>query len=241
MAERPQDLLRADAQQNRDRILDVARTALAVSGDASLNSIAKKAGVGAGTLYRHFPNREALVLAVYRYDVQQLADAAPELLRDHPPLDALRLWLDRLAHDGMVKHGLAGALHAATSDGLARETYEPIACAITLLLTACADEGSIRPGFDPDDILLVLGFLWRIDPAADARVGRLLDLILDGLRGGAPGPPDRATLRRQGHRRSRPRPRQLTKLSFSSLLKSGARIPRSPSKDDHDQADAAQI
>jgi AcrR family transcriptional regulator len=74
------DPLRADAQQNRDRILQVAREAFAESGDASLNFIAKKAGVGPGTLYRHFPNREALVLAVYRCEVQELADCAPELL-----------------------------------------------------------------------------------------------------------------------------------------------------------------
>src|SRR5580704_12330249 len=98
--------LRADAQQNRQRILEAAREAFAASGEASLNSIAKKAGVGPGTLYRHFPSREALVLAVYRYDVQKLADAAAELLSEHEPLRALRLWFDRLAYYGQIKHGL---------------------------------------------------------------------------------------------------------------------------------------
>ena len=136
--------LRADAQQNRDRILEAAREAFAASGDASLNSIAKKAGVGPGTLYRHFPNREALVLAVYRYDLQKLADSAAELLAEHEPPRALRLWFDRLAYYGMSKHGLADVLHAATSDGLAGETYGPVIGAITLLLTACADDGCIR-------------------------------------------------------------------------------------------------
>jgi AcrR family transcriptional regulator len=78
--------LRADAQQNWERILKVALESLTSSSDASLNSIAKKAGVGPGTLYRHFPNREALVLEVYRYEVQQLVEAAPVLLETGPPI-----------------------------------------------------------------------------------------------------------------------------------------------------------
>ena len=187
MAQRQHEPLRADARENRERILEAARDALTASSDASLNSIAKRAGVGPGTLYRHFPNREALVLAVYRHDVQQLADSAPALLKEHPPLEALRLWFDRLAYYGRIKHSLAAVLHAATSDGLAGETYGPVIGAITLLLRACEEAGSIRRGLDPDDVLLVLGFLWRIDAGEDweARAGRLLDLVLDGLRSGA--------------------------------------------------------
>ena len=184
MIQRQQEPRRADALHNRDRILEVARDAFAASGDASLNSIAKQAGVGPGTLYRHFPNREALVLAVYRHDVQQLADSAPLLLDEHPPLAALRLWFDRLAYYGKIKHGLADVLHAVTSDGLAGETYGPVIGAITLLLRACEQAGSIRSGIDTDDVLLLLGFLWRIDPGGDgdARASRLLDLVMDGLR-----------------------------------------------------------
>src|SRR5579862_7499488 len=108
---------RADAKQNRERILQIARDALAALPDASLNSIAKAAGVGPGTLYRHFPNREALVLAVYRQEIQQLVDLAPALLASHPPLAALRLWFDRLAHYGRIKHELADVLHGAMTDG----------------------------------------------------------------------------------------------------------------------------
>jgi AcrR family transcriptional regulator len=213
------DSLRADAQQNRDRILEAAREAFAASGEASLNSIAKMAGVGPGTLYRHFPNREALVLAVYRYDVQKLADSAADLVSEHEPLHALRLWFDGLAYYGMIKHGLADVLHAVTSDGLAGETYGPVISAITLLLTACAHDGSIRPGIDPDDVLLLLGFLWRIDPGADAdaRAARLLDLIVDGLRAGAP---------RCGHPETRPRrraSRQRGRFSLLSLIRPGTR------------------
>ncbi|MFD1049329.1 TetR/AcrR family transcriptional regulator, partial [Kibdelosporangium lantanae] len=88
---------RSDAQQNRARILTIARDVLTEDGDASLNSIAKRAGVGPGTLYRHFPNREALVLEVFRAEVQKLVDWAPELLRTEPPLVALRRWFERLA------------------------------------------------------------------------------------------------------------------------------------------------
>ncbi len=188
------DALRADAQQNRDRILVAAREVFAASGEASLNSIAKKARVGPGTLYRHFPSREALVLAVYRADVQRLADSAAELLAAHPPLQALWLWCDRLAHYGTSKHGLAEALQSATSDGLAAETYGPVIDAIALLLAASEQEGSIRPGIDPDDVLLLLGFLWRIDPgpAAEARAARLLDVVMTGLHAGAPAQPGRA-------------------------------------------------
>jgi AcrR family transcriptional regulator len=175
--------LRADAQLNRDRILEVARHALAASSDASLNSIAKKAGVGPGTLYRHFPNREGLVLAVYRHEVQQLADLAPQLLEEHPPLVALRLWFDRLAYYGKIKHSLADVLHAATSDGLVGETYGPVIGAITLLLHACEEAGTLRSGIDADDVLLMVGFLWRLDPSNDweARASRMLDFVMDGL------------------------------------------------------------
>jgi len=86
------------------------------------------------------------------------SDAAPALLKEHPPAAALRLWFDRLAHHGRIKHGLAGALHAATSDSLAGETHAPVIGAITLQLRACKEDGSVRPGLDPDEILLLLGF-----------------------------------------------------------------------------------
>jgi AcrR family transcriptional regulator len=138
-------------------------------------------------MYRHFPNGGALVLAVYRHDVQQLVDAAPALPQDNSPLKALRLWLDRLAYYDKIKHALAAVLYAVTSDGLVGETYGPVIDAITSLLRACKDDGTIRAGLDPDDILLLLGFLWRIDPNVDweAPTNRILDLIMDGVQVGA--------------------------------------------------------
>ena len=184
--------LRANAQLNRERILQAAWEALLESTDASLNSIAKKAGVGIGTLYRHFPTREALVLEVYRHEVQNAADAAPALLERLQPLDALREWMERLAQYGMTKVGLADALSSVASHkSLAAEAYEPIIGALSLLLRANDEAGTIRPGLDPDDVLLIMGFLWRIDPRSDwrSRSSRLLDILMDGLKAGAPRPP----------------------------------------------------
>ena len=174
---------RSDAQQNRDRILEVARDALAASPNASLNSIAKTAGVGPGTLYRHFPNREALVLGVYRKEIEQLVDLAPALVTRHSPLVALRRWFDRLAHYGRIKHGLADVLHAAMNEGVLGETYGPMVGAIGLLLRACEASGCVRSGVDAEDVLLLMGFLWRIEPGrvGEARAERLLDLVIDGL------------------------------------------------------------
>jgi len=115
MAQRQTEPLRSDAQLNRDRILAVALEALTASTTASLNSIAQQAGVGIGTLYRHFPTREALVLEVYRNEVQNVVNAAPELLATMPPFDALRAWMELVAHYGMAKAGLADALSNATT------------------------------------------------------------------------------------------------------------------------------
>jgi AcrR family transcriptional regulator len=176
---------RSDAQQNRAAILAVAREMLIEDGDASLNSIAKRAGVGPGTLYRHFPNREALVLAVFRSEVQKLVDWAPELLRTEPPLVALRRWFQRLAGQIVIKRGLGDALTAVSHDAVTNETYGPVIGAITTLLRAGEADGVIRPGLDPDDVLLMMGCVWRAEGLAQAE--RLLDLVIDGLRvsGGA--------------------------------------------------------
>lgn len=178
---------RSDAQHNRARILEAARDALTADGDASLNSIAKRAGVGAGTLYRHFPNRESLVLAVYRAEVQRLVDWAPELLEHEPPLTALRRWSEGLAAYIRIKRGLGEALTAASHDAVTSETYGPVIGAITLILRAGQEDGTIRPGLDPDDVLLMMGCLWRVpaDPDGLKQASRLLDLLIDGFSTGA--------------------------------------------------------
>ncbi|MCA1269911.1 TetR/AcrR family transcriptional regulator [Streptomyces sp. 7G] len=183
--------LRSDAQRNRERILRVATVELTLRADAPLSAIAKKAGVGQGTFYRNFPHREALVLEVYRYEMQQVADAACELLRSRPPERALREWMDRLARFAMTKAGLADAIRLVTSapGGPARPGPPPVMEAAGTLLRACEDAGAIRHGVTPDDFFFAIAGLWQIDPHEDwePRAGRLLDLVMDGLRTGAPG------------------------------------------------------
>ena len=175
--------MRIDAQQNRAHILEVAHDLLAESNDASLNSIAKAAGVGPGTLYRHFPTRESLILGVYRHDVQHLVDSAPELLKEEPPMSALTLWFERLSSYVRIKHGLGDALDAATREAINNETYGPVVDAIALMLAAGEADGTIRPGLDPADVLLLMGSLWRTpDTAAgQSQIRRLLDIIAHGL------------------------------------------------------------
>ncbi len=175
--------LRADARDNRDRILGVARDALAADPSVSLNAIAKAAGVGAGTLYRHFPSREALVLSVYRNEIEALVALAGELLAKHTPLRAFRTWCDRLAKFGRMKHGLADTLHAARSKEDVQETYWPMLGAVRQLMNACEASGEIHPKADAEDFMMLLGFLWQIPPtrAGEARVKRLLALAFRGL------------------------------------------------------------
>ncbi|AJT62672.1 TetR/AcrR family transcriptional regulator [Streptomyces chattanoogensis] len=186
--------LRSDAQRNRERILEVALAELTRSADAPLSSIAKKAGVGQGTFYRNFPNRESLVLEVYRYEVQQVSDTAAQLLETRAPDQALREWMDRLAQYAMAKAGLADAMRKATSacGTLAGLGHGPVTSAVALLLKANEEAGTIRPGVTPDDFVLAIAGLWQIDPHGDwhSRAGRLLDLVMDGLRAGAPGRDD---------------------------------------------------
>ncbi|GAX52099.1 TetR/AcrR family transcriptional regulator [Streptomyces olivochromogenes] len=188
--------LRSDAQRNRERILDVALAELTRSADTPLSAIAKKAGVGQGTFYRNFPNREALLLEIYRHEVQQVADTAAQLLQTRAPDRALREWMDRLAQFAMTKAGLAEALRAtALAHGtLTRLGHGAMSSATALLLAANEKAGSIRPGVTPEDFFLFIAGLWQIDADGDwqPRATRLLDLVMDGLRVGAPGsaPPE---------------------------------------------------
>jgi AcrR family transcriptional regulator len=172
---------RKDALSNRERILTAAREALAASSGASLTAIARQAGVGIGTLYRHFPSRESLILELYRHDIQHLIDQAPALLETQPPLAALQSWFAEVARYGQLKYGAAEVIHAATSDD---EYYDPFVRAINVLLEAGAEDGSLKSGLDPEDVLMQLSVLWRIDPrrGGQARAARLIDLIIDGLR-----------------------------------------------------------
>jgi AcrR family transcriptional regulator len=175
---------RSDALKNREAILQVAHDALAESPDASLNSIAKRAGVGAGTLYRHFPTREALILAVYRHDIDRLVASVPDVLAAHAPLDALRHWFLTLAAYVRVKHGLGDALNTAPAQAVVSETSVVVTAAVGQLLAACERAGEVRPGLDPADVILLISCLWRTPagPAGTTQAARLLDLAIDGFR-----------------------------------------------------------
>jgi AcrR family transcriptional regulator len=179
---------RSDAQRNRERILEVALAELSRCADAPLSGIAKKAGVGQGTFYRNFPNRESLVLEIYRHEMQQVADSARHLLDTRAPDEALRAWMDRLSEFAMTKAGLADAIRQVTGapGGPAKPSPTPVAHAAELLLRANEDAGTIRPGVTADDFLLAIAGLWQLDPHDDwrPRATRLLDLVMDGLRTG---------------------------------------------------------
>ena len=166
---------RRAAARNRVAILEVAHELLAESAAVSMNEIAKRAGVGAGTLYRH--------------DVQKLVDSVDEILATHRPLEAFTAWFETLAAYIRVKHGLGEALHNAAIQNAIDETYAPVVAAVTKLLDACAADNSVRRDLDPADVLLLMGYLWRVAPDEDGiRQGRrLTQIVLDGIRTGRPG------------------------------------------------------
>jgi AcrR family transcriptional regulator len=179
--------LRADAQRNRDRLLDAAVRAFSQDGpDVTLDGIAKDAGVGIGTLYRHFPTREALIEAAYRNELARLCDAAADLLRTMAPDDALRTWMDRFVDYMTTKRGMADALRAVIASGgnPYAQSRDSMISAIGTLLYAGADAGTVRTDVEPGDILMSLsGVTLAAGEAAQRdQARRLLDLLMDGLR-----------------------------------------------------------
>ena len=179
--------LRADAQRNRDRLLAVAVGAFSEDGpDVTLESIARDAGVGIGTLYRHFPTREALVEAVYRNELARLCDAAADLLRAGPPDQATRAWMDRFIDYMITKRGMADALRALIASGgdPFAQSRGRLLGAITMLLAAGAAAGTIRGDVEPGDVLASLSgvSLAAGEPAQRDQARRMLDLLMDGLR-----------------------------------------------------------
>ena len=182
--------LRADAQRNRDKLLAAAAEAFADEGeDVALEAVAARAGVGIGTLYRHFPNRDALVAAAYRHEVDELCVAAADLLAAQPADRALQAWLARFADYIATKRAMGNALRsAACSDSpMFAETREQICGALSGLLAAGAASGVLRPDVDPTDVQRVISGIWYLPPGPQWRedVGRMLALVVDGLRYGA--------------------------------------------------------
>ncbi|AXB41752.1 TetR/AcrR family transcriptional regulator [Amycolatopsis albispora] len=177
---------RADTRRNHERILIAAAESLAASGEVSFNAIAKRAEVGVGTVYRHFPTPESLILAVYQREVRHLVDVVPSLLAEHAPEQAFRVWTtDHLAHYMMTKRGLANALRLASpSRGeLPANAYEAMVGAVATLLEANVAAGTVRPGLEPELVLRGLGGLLFLDPASDWReqAAALADLLWRGM------------------------------------------------------------
>ena len=177
---------RADAALNRKAILSHAYDVLTSGQEWSLNSIAKGAGVANATLYRHFSDRDALILAVYDMELDRLTGAADRLLEDLPADEALEAWVAELARYAMTKNGFADALRAVTAPGSERysETYDRIVGSLATLLDAAANAGVVRPGLSPDDVILAFAGLWQLDPNSDwqGRAQRLYHLVVGGLR-----------------------------------------------------------
>ncbi|VAP38239.1 transcriptional regulator TetR family [Klebsiella pneumoniae] len=181
---------RADAQQNRERILSVALAELTVSADVPLSAIAKKAGVGQATFYRNFPSREILVMEVYRYEMLQVTKFAEHLLQTRPPDQALREWMTRLAEYAMTKAGLANAIRGVslTRECPGNSGYAPVIAAAQLLLDANKEAGTIHAGVTADDFFLAIAGIWQLDfnDEWQPRLTWLIDIVMAGLRAGAP-------------------------------------------------------
>lgn len=178
---------RADTRRNHDRILAVAVESLSCSAELSFNAIAKRAEVGVGTVYRHFPTPEALILAVYEREVRHLVDVVPHLLAEHPPEAAFRIWTtDYLAHYMMTKRGLAAALTVATRarGELPASAYEAMVGAVATLLDANVEAGNVRDDLMPQTVLRGLAGLLHLSPADDWRgqTEALTDLLWRGMR-----------------------------------------------------------
>lgn len=183
-ADRP---LRADALRNRERLLEMAKTAFTEQGaDVSLEEIARLAEVGIGTLYRHFPTRDAILEAVYRREVQQLASSADRLLAEHKPIEALRLWLRLFVDYLATKKVIVPALNAMGADtpALFETSGGLIRGAISQLLERGIGSGEIRPEIETADMIQALaGIAYNATtPGWRTSALRLIDIVIAGLR-----------------------------------------------------------
>ena len=177
---------RVDALRNRERVLEAAKAVFSAGGpDASLEAVAKRAGVGIGTLYRHFPTREALFEAVYRREVEQLGELAEELKSEASPVVALRRWLRSNVEFVATKKGMSAALALAanSSSDLTAYSFDRLTKAVGALLARAVAAGEIRADVGPEDLLRALiGMCYLHDQTGwQASVLRLLDVFVDGL------------------------------------------------------------
>lgn len=183
---------RADAERNRQRLLETAKDAFAARGPAaSLEDIAQSAGVGIGTLYRHFPNRDALIAAVYRNQTEQLAQAAAKLAERHPPIAALRAWMIVFIDYIATKQGMYAALNSLAdgpSDLYAASGLQ-IREAIEMLTARAVASDEIQLDIDPMELLRAVAAVANVNagPNGKTSAARLVDIMISGLRTAAPG------------------------------------------------------
>jgi AcrR family transcriptional regulator len=178
---------RADAQRNRERILEVAKEVFARSGaNTSLDEIAKLAGVGPGTLYRHFPTREELLLAVYRTELEKLAAAERKFAQSMPPVEALRAWLLQFVDAIEAKHLIAPALNTLLGDPkkVFAASYAQMHEALRALVKRAIKSGDIREDLDPIDLLRALVGVSNVSASPDWQQSakRLVDILIIGSR-----------------------------------------------------------
>lgn len=180
---------RSDAAENRQKLIDAAKDVLGSGGpDASLEAVARRAGVGIGTLYRHFPTREDLFQAVYRHEVEQLIRLAAELRERNDALEALRDWMHAYVELVATKRGLLGALSVAVTDAskaMYAELSARVSEAVDGLIAPAAEAGELRPNIRPEDLLqAIFAFCYARQPETGwkEQVLRLLDIFIDGLR-----------------------------------------------------------
>lgn len=175
---------RKAAARNRVAIIEAAHELFAQNPLVPLSEVAKRAGVGAGTLYRHFPTREDLILAAYQHDIERLTATADEVLARQPSAKAAFIeWFETLAAYIRIKHGLGDALHSAAAQDVISASWAPTTAAVAKLVDACVAEGTVAPGHDPADIILLMSFLWRVpnDDAGAAQGRRLVAAVFSGL------------------------------------------------------------
>lgn len=178
---------RADSIRNRERLLDAAARVFSAGGpQASLEAVAREAGVGIGTLYRHFPTREALFEAVYRHEVDLLADLAEKLAEDSPPVEALKTWLQANVRLVAAKRGMIEVLQLAAhgSSELKAYSYDRMISSVRLLLDRAIRSGEIRDDVPPEDLWRTLIGIFYSQGAADWQPTalRLVDVFVNGLR-----------------------------------------------------------
>lgn len=176
---------RADSARNRQLLVDAAKAGFAEVGlNVSLEEIARRAGVGIGTLYRHFPTREAVVEAVYRREVEQLAEAVPQLLQTSPAGEALHKWMHLFVDFIATKRIIAPSLAAAAARTSTPTSVELITSAISTLVKRAIASGDLRKDIDPSDLLRAMVGVSYGNPDAgwEASARRLIDILMDGLR-----------------------------------------------------------